>query len=285
MAKTIDKLFEKYLNKFEKEFLRAINTDDEEAIHDLRVSIKKIRALFLFLREAGIADVKSDYKYLGKLKDIFKKAGKLREFHIHKNLLEEYQQRTGEDFTSLAQYIAEQEKEARQAYHELMPGLQFRKLYQTADQLHKAIEGISPKKLNKKLYHFIKTRVDECHGFMFEPHYENHLHQIRKYLKHIRFIVGQRIGNIHEKFENDIDFKETKKVEDILGKWHDRDEFRKLLDEFYGQLDEARQNEVYKTYNTFKNEVDKDIREDVKKLRPELIHLFSLMKTLLERQN
>lgn len=285
MAKTVDKLFDKYLSKFEKELLRAINTDDEEAIHDLRVSIKKIRALFLFFKEAGFADVKSDYKYLRKLKDVFKKAGKLREYHIHKNLLEEYQQRTGTDFNALAQYIEEQEKEARQAYHDFMPGLELRKLYQTADQLHKAIDNIPSKNLNKKLYNFIKSRVDECHGFMFEQHYEQHLHQIRKYLKHIRFIIGQKIGNIHEMFENEIDFKDTKKVEDILGEWHDRDEFRKLLDEFYNQLDETQQKELHETYKTFKDEVEKDIQDDVNKLRPELIHVFSLMKTLLERQN
>lgn len=285
MAKTVDKLFEKYLDKFEKEFLRAINTDDEEAIHDLRVSIKKIRALFLFLKEAGLADIKSDYKYLGKLKDVFRKAGKLREFHIHKKLLEEYRQRTGENFPALAEHIEKREKEAKQAWHDFMPGLKLRKLYKTADQLHKAIDGIPAKKLNSRLYDFVKSRVDECHSFMFEPHYEEHLHQIRKYLKHIRFIIGQKIGNIHEQFESEIDFRDTKKVEDMLGEWHDRDEFRKLLDEFHSQLDETRQNEISKTYQTFKDEVEKDIQEDVKKLRPELIHVFSIMQTLMEKQN
>ncbi|MBS3776944.1 MAG: CHAD domain-containing protein [Bacteroidales bacterium] len=285
MAKTVDKLFEKYLDKFEKEFLRAINTGDEEAIHDLRVSIKKIRALFLFLKEAGFADIKSDYKYLGKLKEVFKKAGKLREFHIHKDLLEHYRQRTGENFPVLAEYIEAQEKEARQAWHDFMPGLKLRKLYHTADQLHKAIDGIPAKKLNSRLHDFVKSRVDECHGFMFEPHYENHLHQIRKYLKHIRFIIGQKIGNIHEQFENEIDFRDTKKVEDILGEWHDRDEFRKLLEEFYSQLEETRQEEISDTYRTYKDQVEKDIREDVQKLRPELLQVFSVMQTLLERQS
>ncbi|MFP4621789.1 MAG: CHAD domain-containing protein [Bacteroidales bacterium] len=283
MGKTVGKLFEKYLDKFEKELLRAINTEDEEAIHDLRVSIKKMRALFLFLSEAGIANIKSDYRYFRKLKDIFKKAGKLREFHIHKNLLEKYRQRTGEDFPSLAHYLEEQEKAARQEWHDLMPGLKLRKLYHTADQLHKIIEGVPPKKLNHKLYGFVKSRVDECYDFMFEPHYENHLHQIRKYLKHIRFIIGQKIGSIHKRFDNEIDFSDTKKVEDILGEWHDRDEFRKFLDEFYNQLDNTGQDEVSETYQSFRNEVAKDIQEDIKTLRPELVHLFSLMKNILEQ--
>lgn len=285
MAQTVDKLFEKYLDKFEKEFLRTVNTNDEDAIHDLRVSIKKLRALFLFLKEAGFADVKSDYKYLRKLKDVFKKAGKFREFQIHKNLLNDYQERLGQEFYTFAQYLDEQEKQAQNDFHEFMPGIKFRKLYHTADQLHKKIDGIPSKKLNSKLYDFVKTRVDECHGFMFEPHYENHLHQIRKYLKHIRFIIGQKIGNIHKMFESEIDFKDTKKVEDILGEWHDRDEFRKILEAFYGELDETQQKEISETYQQFKNEVDKDIHDDVKKLRPELVHLFSLMKTLLDQQN
>ena len=285
MAKTVDKLFEKYLNKFETEFLRSINTNDEEAIHDLRVAIKKIRALFLFFKEAGYADIKSDYPYLNKLKDVFKKAGKLREYQIHKNLLNEYQQRLERKFPGLDRYMNEKEKEAQQAYHEFMPGITFRKLYQSADELHKSIGEISPKNLNKKLYTFIKSRVDECHGFMYEPHYETHLHQIRKYLKHIRFIIGQNIGNVHELCEPDVNFKDTKKVEDILGEWHDRDEFRKLLEEYHHQLPEKQQQESYEHFNSFKLAVDNDIQDDIKKLRPELVHLFSLIKTLLDKKS
>jgi CHAD domain-containing protein len=166
-----------------------------------------------------------------------------------------------------------------------MPGITFRKLYHAADELHKAIGGIPSKNLNKKLYTFIKSRVDECHGYMYEPHYENHLHQIRKYLKHIRFIIGQKIGNVHALFEPEVDFKDTKKVEDILGEWHDRDEFRKLLEEYYHQLPEEQQQASSENFNSFKQAVDNDIQDDVKKLRPELVHLFSLMKTMLERKS
>jgi len=284
LAKTVDKLFEKYIEKFESEFLRTINTEDEDAIHDLRVSIKKIRALFLFLKESGMADIKSDYPYLRNLKKIFKKAGKLREIHIHKNLYEQYRQRLGQDFPELEQHLQNMEEENRNTYHEYMPGIQFRKFYRAANSLQKEIQGITRKKLNKKLYEFIRIRVEECHQHMFEAHYEQHLHQIRKYLKHIRFIIGQQIGDVHKVFENELSFDDTKKVEDILGEWHDRDELRKLLEEYRENLPkENNAEDTASRLETYLEEVNKDIREDVKKLRPELVHLFALMKNLLER--
>jgi len=286
LAKTLDKLFEKYIEKFETEFLRAINTDNEDAIHDLRVSIKKLRALFLFLREAGIADIKSDYPYLTNLKKTFKKAGRLREIHIHKNLYEEYRKRVDQDFPELEQYLQNLEEESRKAYHEYMPGIQFRKFYRAANSLQKEIQGIPRKKVNKKLYEFIRVRVEECHQYMLEAHYEQHLHQIRKYLKHIRFIMGQQIGNVHKVFEDELSFDDTKKVEDILGEWHDRDEFRKLLEEYREKLQETDPSgDTASRLDAYLEAVDKDIREDVKKLRPELVHLFALMKNLLERHN
>ena len=286
MAKTVDKLFEKYVEKFEKEFLRAINTEDEEAIHDLRVSIKKIRALFLFLKEAGIADIKSDYPYLRNLKEIFKKAGRLREIHIHKNLYEAYRERAGQDFPELEEHLRAMEEESRKAYHEYMPGIQFRKFYRAANSLQKEIQGIPPKKLNKKLYAFIRVRVEECHQYMFEEHYERHLHQIRKYLKHIRFIIGQQIGDVHKVFEDELSFDDTKKVEDILGEWHDRDEFRRLLEEFRENLPEgSTSKDTTSRLEAYLAAVNKDIGEDVKRLRPELVHLFALMKNLLERNS
>jgi CHAD domain-containing protein len=284
LAKTVDKLFEKYVEKFEAEFLRAINTEDEEAIHDLRVAIKKIRALFLFLKESGMADIKSDYPYLGNLKKIFKKAGKLREVHIHKNLYEQYRKRLGQDFPELEEHLRNLEEESRNAYHEYMPGIQFRKFYRAANSLQKEIQGISRKKLNKKLYEFIRVRVEQCHQYMFEAHYEQHLHQIRKYMKHIRFIIGQQIGDVHKVFEDELSFEDTKKVEDILGEWHDRDEFRKLLEEYRNTLTQAGDaGETASRLEAYLEAVNQDIREDVKKLRPELIHLFALMKNLLER--
>ncbi len=282
MAQTIDKLFEKYLEKFENEFLNTINTNDEEAIHDLRVSVKKLRALFLFIDEAGFANMKS-YSYFDNLKKVFKRAGKVREYQIHKNILQEYEQSIGEKFPALQKYINKNISDYQGAFHEFMPGLTFRELYKTADQLHKKIDGISDKELNKKLLKFIKTRVDECHSFLFDYQYEIHLHQIRKYLKHIRFIIGQKIGDVHELFEKEIDFKDTRKIEDILGDWHDRDEFARELKAFEDQLTQAPKNQNKEKLQKLKKAANESIQEDIKTLRPELLHTFSLMKNLLER--
>lgn len=285
MAKSVDNLFEKYLAKFEKELFRAVNTEDEEAIHDLRVSIKKIRALFLFIEESGFAQIKSDYPYLKKLEKIFKNAGKLREIHIHKNLYHHYREKTGKEFPQLLEHLEKMEQDNRQAYHETMPGIKLRKFYQQADDLQAALKGISRTTLNKKLFTFIQTRVETCYGFMLEPRYEQHLHQIRKYLKHIRFIIGQKVGDVHELFQEELTFGDTKKVEDILGEWHDRDEFRKLLED-YRQKNEEKGNENTKQLSgEYLTQVKQDIQADVTKLRPELVHVFSLMRNLLDRDS
>ncbi|MBS3806752.1 MAG: CHAD domain-containing protein [Bacteroidales bacterium] len=283
MAKSVEKLFEKYLSKFEKELFRAVNTEDEEAIHDLRVSIKKIRALLLFLEEAGFANIKSEYPYLTKLKKLFKKAGKLREIHIHKKLYHHYREKTGRDFPQLLEHLERMEEDNRQAYHETMPGIKLRKFYQQADDLQHAIKKISRSTLNKRLFTFIQTRVETCYGFMFEPHYEQHLHQIRKYLKHIRFIIGQKVGDMHELFQEELTFEDTKKVEDILGEWHDRDEFRKLLEEYSQITEKNGDGTTKKLLGEYLNQVKQDIQTDITKLRPELVHVFSLMRNMLSR--
>lgn len=282
MAKTVDKLFEEYLKKFEKEFLNTINTNDEEAIHDLRVSIKKLRALFLFIDEADFANMKS-FPYFDNLKKVFKRAGKVREYQIHKNILQEYEKSLGENFPALHKYIDKNIIDFQQAFQDYMPGLTFRELYHNADQLHKKIDGISDNTLNKKLFRFIKTRVDECHSLLFDYQYEIHLHQIRKYLKHIRFITGQKIGDVHKLFEEEIDFKDTKKIEDILGDWHDRDEFAKELKAFEEQLTQGQKNQNKEKLQKYKKAVNESIQKDIKTLRPELLHTFSLMKNLLEK--
>jgi CHAD domain-containing protein len=189
-----------------------------------------------------------------------------------------------EAFPKLLSYLSESEQSSQKEFHEFMPGLEFRKLYKTSDDLINELKSIPPKKLDKQLFTFIKSRIDECYDYMFEIDYSVHLHQIRKYLKQIRFVVGEQIGNIYSYFDEEVNFNDTKKVEDILGDWHDRDEFSNLLLEFETIHQDKLTEEDKKKQEKYKRAVEKDINTDIQKLRPELLHLFSLMKATMEKQ-
>jgi CHAD domain-containing protein len=119
---------------------------------------------------------------------------------------------------------------------------------------------------------------------MFNYRYEIHLHDIRKYLKQIRFVIGEKLGDLHKQIENDINFQDIKNVEDMLGEWHDRDEFKLLLDDFTATNGENLGEEEQVKLEKLKQKVAEDIHKDITKLRPQLLHLFSLSKAVLDRK-
>jgi CHAD domain-containing protein len=237
----------------------------------------------LFIDEAGFSDIKSR-KYLSRFNKIFNKAGKFREYQIHKNLYTHYRKKAGGAVPKLLSHLTNLENQSKTAYHDFMPGIEFKKLYETSDSLKKELKAISPGTLNKKLHMFIRSRIDLCYQYMFNYKYEIHLHDIRKYLKQIRFVIGEKLGDLHKQIENDINFQDIKNVEDMLGEWHDRDEFKLLLDDFTATNGENLGEEEQVKLEKLKQKVAEDIHKDITKLRPQLLHLFSLSKAVLDRK-
>lgn len=81
----------------------AIRTAEAEAVHDMRVQIKRLSCIYTFLEESKIAPVKKD-KYYSDLRNYFKTAGKLREFQLHRKMIDGYKQQYGDHFIEYEEY-------------------------------------------------------------------------------------------------------------------------------------------------------------------------------------
>ena len=85
----LNELFESHLSSFREYSEKTFHGQEMEDIHQLRVSIKKIRSLLdLFIKTFKTNIRKKEYYSL--LKEIFQSAGKVREIQINKELILEH---------------------------------------------------------------------------------------------------------------------------------------------------------------------------------------------------
>ncbi len=235
---------------------------DFDAIHDLRVAIKKVKALFLIVDEISDKKLKVK-KRLRKLRKLFKTFGKLRDIQIQKELLSEYEQTLNKGFPELQEYINNIETEYRPVC--LQKSLKFK---------HKNIHKLTKVILRCESFDsvIIKDKITE--RFRSLQLLSNNvsdsanLHVFRIKLKeiiHILQIISQNKDFISELSVNST---KLKSVAEHLGKWHDKEVFLELLNNFVLSIKPIN-NEKYINFIT---KIQKDIEEDLKVLENELIN-------------
>lgn len=88
-TKEINKVFDLYIDHFDTHLDEALKTMNEEAIHKLRVSIKRINAIVDFMGEGDFMDFSNNMYFL-EMKHLFKTAGNFRELQINQEIWKDY---------------------------------------------------------------------------------------------------------------------------------------------------------------------------------------------------
>ncbi|WP_187696208.1 CHAD domain-containing protein, partial [Xanthovirga aplysinae] len=86
MKKNLLKYYQLQNQKLQENLTKVKENFDEEALHDLRVSIKKIKALYELMDCLLEKEYFISKKFLP-YKNLFKAAGKLRDIHVQQGLI------------------------------------------------------------------------------------------------------------------------------------------------------------------------------------------------------
>ncbi|MEE8583791.1 MAG: CHAD domain-containing protein [Acidobacteriota bacterium] len=94
-----------------RHFALASQSSDPEAIHQMRVEIKRLKAFFQLL-EGLCADFRAK-KNLKPIRPIFKSAGRLRDLQLQIGLARQWMDDSGRDLEAFCQHLAEREQQAQ----------------------------------------------------------------------------------------------------------------------------------------------------------------------------
>jgi CHAD domain-containing protein len=246
----IDSLLNKYFfyqfNRFENYLHQARKEINNEVIHELRVSLKKLRAVHQFCCWAAPQGAKG-VKFPNALKTIFKKAGKLRDLHIQFELAGNYKELKNFDTDVYFYYLSFLEKSANHSFKLALKNGKPAIIEKSRKALYKLVKLNHKVDLQKKIPEFIKERILESIELAHKPGKEDNIHEIRRNLKVCYYMTEVLLMNDKVEPTVLITSRKLKELSTISGNWHDKEIMKEMLIEML-ELIENKKNEQFVRY-------------------------------------
>lgn len=209
------------IKEYDKQLGLALKGAKEEPVHDLRVMIKRLNALFLFLDEAGIYRKKST-TFFNQLHEFFRSAGNLRDIQVMKSLIGNYRNQITGDITGYENYLVSKETTAKDDFHKRSGEYPRQKQLQVKKEIIESIRKSSDEKLSQKSFDFMIKRLNRIDRYLLFKNTARYLHKIRQTLKQLRYFIEIFQSGSQFFLIDEADYNEIKEIENIIGGWNDR---------------------------------------------------------------
>jgi CHAD domain-containing protein len=215
-----------YLSKqcglFNKNFNLVISDFDEDAIHDMRVAIKRIRAVFL-LTERLFPGEFDALEEEGEMRRLFRLSGRMRDAQVQQQLLYATAQNIGSTFGEYQAYLRNTESKAVKKFKK------FLKEYDAEDDLKQKHEKVADL-ISRSGYEQVRLQivqfVDELFMAAGKMHsdyeHDEKLHEIRRKLKQCHYLLSVFNQRDPDLPQLKTTLKKLDKVNELLGNWHDQ---------------------------------------------------------------
>lgn len=266
------------INLFKKHYLYAYNPGNREAIHDYRVSLKRIRLLMKYLGEISeTMRLRNAFKK-ARLNKVFKTGGILREIQINRKLLKEYENKENRKFRDFRFYMKKKEVKARRKFREVWKKFSFRRLYNFRLRLIRAYTDTPESFITEHLDIFLNNRLQQIENLVKDKEVENHLHRIRKLTKDIKYLL-----ELSELSKKDIgslklNIERITLLEDLIGKWHDYLVFKEECNAFEEYLIKRNADDKHLIYSELREHVSSDYSELYNQTVEKIYEVFEISR-------
>lgn len=236
------------------------NTDNIEAIHSMRLSIKRIRVV------GKLADIISDGTFNSKsrLKEInkfFKKSGKLRDSQVTKHLLMDF---NDQSLLPVIEMFTSREIKQRSKFEVALSS--FDKLY--FDDFEVALKDMILGVSEKKVLSCGNTLLNNLEGEMQEIFHastdEKRMHDIRTRLKDINYLNNIFDQQLPVREYLHIDVERLRELGEMAGAWHDCLNLEKIVRKY-----------INKTPDSVDTSALQDFRMELKQKKESLLQEYS----------
>lgn len=217
MAEQIIDYYRKHRLIIEENMELSRDPKDIEAIHNMRLSIKRVRVV---ARLAGIIS-KGKFKRKEQLKGIdqlFRRAGRLRDMQVALQLLHEHE---SADLQPVIDHIETRELKQRRRYEEILGGFDAGVLQTFEENLVDAVSGVNDKLITHAAYALLAELEFEIYRIYHGSDEEKRLHSIRRRLKDINYLNNIFEESLPVADHLNISVEKLRELGEAAGLWHD----------------------------------------------------------------
>lgn len=201
--------FKRLQKSINKKLEKSPKNYDKEDYHNLRVEIKKLKALMDFIK-FNCADFERK-KLFKSFKKLFRQAGRMREFQVEKGMLKDYKQ-----LTPLKRYYSQLNSRI-QKEQKAFPKVIDKKVCREIRKSLKEMQSFVQKTGSEDMKIYIENENEKIHSLITQqPLDAEQMHSLRKLLK--ADFYNRKSIDIPG---NEICLKKEDNFLDVLGKWHD----------------------------------------------------------------
>jgi len=212
LSKYIQSLF----NKFIRHAHHAAKDFDAGEIHKMRVSFKKIEAVFNLLHFFLPGNLNEDE--ILKAKKCFKKAGKIRELQLMVERINSVETKSEEAKKVALDYLKKKEEKAEKKFHHYFKGGGEKEIQEVKRKMMEGAEEIR----SLDLLRYFKNISEKIVLIQSNSNRnEDELHQLRKLIKELSYNRKLLSDEERKKIDSVFPSASYNRLERLIGEWHD----------------------------------------------------------------
>jgi CHAD domain-containing protein len=202
-----------------------------EAIHKMRTTTKRLRALFQLISFLSDEKFKAK-KQLRKIRTIFKHAGKIRETQIEQESLANYEIKLKKSFPSYREYLQQREHREIAAFLKSIPKISDRVNILDHEKILAAIKAI-PEDIKTRTEHFTNWKIGQLRKLNEKQTSNHRIHKNRTYLKQMYYLYDVICNLTGKESILNMTADQLREIEQMIGNWHDKINSTRYLNNFF----------------------------------------------------
>lgn len=220
--------YSKHSKLVEENLLGCADPQDIEAIHNLRLSIKRIRVV------AKLADQLSNGSFnakvsLAELNKFFKSSGRLRDIQVIKELLFNLGDKNIE---AVIEDFSQKEEKQRKKFEKSLKSFDIKTLADIEIRLSDHLHDIKPDIVKAGAIILLSNYIHDIHEIFHSRVDEKKMHDIRTRLKDINYLNNIFDDSLRIEDYLNIQSYRLRELGEMAGKWHDHLNLEQKLGKF-----------------------------------------------------
>jgi CHAD domain-containing protein len=214
--------FQKHQRHLEHFLALCIEKTEPELVHQLRVSIKRMRAVLHFAGHVIGTEEIDAKKQLKSLRKLFKITGSIRDVQVQQKQIPEYESELNTHFEAYKTYLLNLEKQSIKDFYSFIEDSKpIHKLDAGRDFIEKSLAALTPEEIRLRAGQLLAGRCDTLRLMLHARPDDKKLHEMRTIIKQMRYIMSVMRKNEKQAAETIVSQESLAETEELLGKWHD----------------------------------------------------------------